>query len=198
MSLISIFNKSVGNSWRFCVWQGEKYDGRRADVWSCGVILFALLVVSLLLRFSQYSVVSFFLTSPFCPVYFITSVFSLLSPLSPLSFSPTGCPAVWPWQFTPAPGEGEERGVPHAPLHPPGLPVPAQGHDWGQPWKEAHGTRLHSHRAHTQGVWMAPKHLEWIQVSYADCIQRWFGQIYTCVKCPHWIGIASPSFLLNI
>nr|XP_020763525.1 serine/threonine-protein kinase BRSK2 [Odocoileus virginianus texanus] len=45
----SLLETSCGSPHYACpeVIRGEKYDGRKADVWSCGVILFALLVVRL-------------------------------------------------------------------------------------------------------------------------------------------------------
>lgn len=69
--------------------------------------------------------------------------------LPPCFVATAGSSSFWPWQFAPAPGEGEEWGVSHAPFYPSGLPVSAQGHDWGQPWKEAHGKGLWSQRAQT-------------------------------------------------
>lgn len=97
----------------------------------------------------------FFFFNAIC--FFVPFLFFSLS----LSLCPTGGPSFWPRQFTPAPGKGKERGVPHASLHPPGLSVPAEGNDWGQPWKEAHGMRL----------------LTLVQTSDAACI-------YTCFQSP--------------
>ncbi|XP_056454752.1 serine/threonine-protein kinase BRSK2 [Gadus chalcogrammus] len=52
----SLLETSCGSPHYACpeVIRGEKYDGRRADVWSCGVILFALLVLEKIQKHTWY------------------------------------------------------------------------------------------------------------------------------------------------